>query len=168
MSWLVFGIGSALGVLGVIYVLRYFLWMRLVWLIETMGQRAENTVGIFQSGLAKNVADVKDMETGWQKLMGELESRTRWLWPGPDIWGWVSPHLTTALTQTIEFGKQLTEGGPLDWGKFQEEMSHAKEVCENFNHHFRESANNEIVRATAAFSLGALIVGLFHLLELRQ
>ena len=117
MDWLVFGIGSALGILGVVFVLRYFLWMRLVWLIDTMGQRAENTVDIFKSGLVKNMADIKDMETGWQKLIGELKNRAIWLWPGPDIWGWVSPHLMTASKQTIEFGRQLTEGGIFGLGK---------------------------------------------------
>ncbi len=165
MYWIAFGVGVGSGTFGLIRIIRYFLWMRIAYLSEAMGRRAENVVEDFREGRINYGSDIDIEKSGWLRLVRRIKFLTRCLWPTSTeyILVWAVSPAWIASEHVDDFGKQFLREVELDWGKFQEKMNSCKQDFDTIGYRCRDFAHGELVWATASFALGALIVGMYAL-----
>jgi len=172
LYWVIFGVGVALGLFGLIRVLRYLAWMRLTWMSDGARGAIHYAMHDFEAGPVAVVDGKKckideraqTLQTGMQGRAERFQKAARWLWPqrGGDIASWTSLPLEDAIKCVGRDAKKVDKKtSKLD--EFQKSMTEFMERYEEFARHYRDMATIEVVWATASFALGALIVSLFTL-----
>jgi hypothetical protein len=170
--WVIFGVGVALGLFGLIRVFRYPVWMRIAWMSEGARGAINYAIHDFEAGPVAEVEGKKrkiedraqTLQNGMQKRVEHFQNVARWLWPqrGGDIASWASLTLEDAIRcverNTGKVGKKAS-----NLEDFQKTMNEFMERYEGFARHFRDLAAIEVVWAAASFALGALTVSLFAL-----
>jgi len=99
-----------------------------------------------------------------EKRLERFRRAARWLWPQrtKPISSWVTLTLESAVTCIAESIKKASRKKP-QLSEFRETMSQLMLEYEDLTQHLRDTANREVVWATATFALGALTVSLYTL-----
>jgi len=172
LYWVIFGVGVALGLFGLIRVFRYLVWMSLTWMSDgargaihyAMHDFEAGPVAVVDGKKCKIDERAKTLQTGMQGRVKRFQNVARWLWPQhtQDISSWATVPLEEAIgcigRDAKKVGKKTSS-----LEDFQKTMTELMEKYEEFARHFRDMATIEMVWATASFALGALTVGLFTL-----
>ncbi len=173
LYWVIFAVGAVLGLLGLFRVFRYLVWMRLVWMSDGASEAIESAIKDFEAGpvIVEESGKRRKLEEralSLQKGMGRRLERfrraTRWLWPQNtrSISSWVTLPLKSAESCVAESVKKASRKTP-QLSEFRETMNRLMLEYEDLTQHLRDTANREVVWATASFALGALTVSLFTL-----
>jgi len=172
LYWVIFAIGIALGVFGLVRVLRYLVWMRMAWMSDEARGAIHYAIHDFEAGpvvvmdgkKCKIDERAKTLQKGMQKRIEGFQKVARWLWPerSKEISSWASGPLEDAISCIKKDVKQVSKKTS-SLESFQESMNELMEKYEDFARHFRDKASIEVVWAAASFALGALTVGLFTL-----
>lgn len=172
MYWVIFAIGVALVLFGLIRVCRYLVWMRMAWLSEGAEDAIEYAVKEFEAGPVVEEGGKKHrLDERAEKLQRGMETRlkrfrrtARWLWPQrtQHITSWASLPLESAISCIAESVKKASRKTPR-LSEFREGMMRLAEDCADHAKHSRDVANSEVVWATATFALGALTISLYTL-----
>lgn len=172
MYWVIFAIGAALGLFGLIRVFRYLTWMRMVWLSDSAREAIEYAVKDFEAGpvVVENGKKCKIderaeiLQKGMERRIERFEGVSRWLWPQRtrSIASWATLPLENAMTCMLKGVKKAQRKTP-QLSEFKEDMTRLVADYEDLSRHFRDAANSEVVWATATFALGALTISLYTL-----
>jgi hypothetical protein len=172
MYWVIFAIGVALGLFGLIRVFRYLTWMRMAWLSDGAGEAIEYAITEFEAGPVvvengkKCKLDVRAerLQKGMERRIERFEQVSRWLWPQrtQHIASWASLPLENAMTCIAKGVKKANRKTP-SLSEFKEDMTRLMADYEDLGRHFRDAATGEVVWATATFALGALTISLYTL-----
>jgi hypothetical protein len=89
LYWIIFGVGIALGMFGLIRVFRYLVWMRIAWMSEGARGAIHYAMHDFEAGPVTVVDGkkckiderAKTLQTGMQKRVERFQKAARWLWP---------------------------------------------------------------------------------------
>jgi hypothetical protein len=172
LYWVIFGIGAALGLFGLIRVFRYLVLMRLTWMSDGARGAIHYAMHDFEEGPVKvvdgkkcNIDErAKTLQTGMEKRVESFQKAARWLWPqhGGDIASWALLPLEDAIRCVGRDAKKVGKKAS-NLEDFLKTMNEFMERYQDFARHFRDMATIEVVWATASFALGALTVGLFSL-----
>ena len=172
MYWVIFAIGTALGLLGLFRVFRYLIWMRLVWLSDGAKEAIEYAIKDFEAGPVvveggkklKIAERAEKLQKGMERRIERFEGVSRWLWPQrtKSIASWASLPLESAVSCITESVKKASRKTP-QLSEFRENMTRLMLEYEDLNQRLRDTANREVVWATATFALGALTVSLYTL-----
>ena len=172
MYWVIFGVGVALGLFGLIRVFRYLVWMRLTWMSDGARGAIHYAMHDFEEGPVKVVDGKKctideraqTLQTGMQKRVERFQKTARWLWPQhtTDMASWATVPLEEAISCVGRDAKKVGKKASNLEG-FLKYMTELMEKYEEYARHFRDMATIEVVWATASFALGALTVSLFTL-----
>jgi hypothetical protein len=172
LYWIIFGVGVALGLFGLIRVFRYLVWMRIAWMSDGARGAIHYAIHDFEAGPVAEVDGKKckideraqTLQKGMQKRVEHFQKAARWLWPqrGGDIASWASLPLEDAIRCVDRDAKKVGKKAS-NLEDFQKTMAEFMERYEGFARHFRDMASIEVVWAAASFALGALTVSLFTL-----
>ena len=173
MYWVIFSVGAALALFGLIRVFRYLIWMRLVWLSDGASEAIDYAIKDFEAGpvlVEENGKKIKieeraeKLQKGMQKRIERFQGASRWLWPQrtKSVSSWVTISLEDAVDCITEGVKKAKRKRP-QLSEFRETMNKLMLDYEDLTQHLRDTANREVVWATASFALGALTVSLFTL-----
>jgi hypothetical protein len=172
MYWVIFAIGAALALLGLIRAFRYLTWMRMAWLSDGAREAIEYAIREFEAGpvVAEDGKKCKideraeKLQKGMEKRIERFQKVARWLWPQrtESISSWASLPLENAMTCIVKGIKKASRKTP-QLSEFKEDMTRLMADYEDLSRHFRDAATGEVVWATASFALGALTVSLYTL-----
>jgi len=173
LYWVVFAIGVALGLLGLSRVFRYLVWMRLVWMSDGASEAIESAIKDFEAGPVvveesgkKRKLDERalSLQKGLERRLERFRKAARWLWPQrtKSVSSWVTLPLESAASCITENVKKASRKKP-QLSEFRETMNRLMLDYEDLTQHLRDTANREVVWATATFALGALTISLFTL-----
>lgn len=173
MYWVIFAIGIALGLFGLIRVFRYLIWMRLVWMSDGASEAIESAIKDFEagpvvveeSGKKRKLAErAEKLQEGMERRLERFRRASRWLWPQRtgSISSWVTLPLENAIACITESVKRASRKTP-QLSEFREIMTRLMLDYEDLTQHLRDTANREVVWATATFALGALTISLYTL-----
>jgi hypothetical protein len=172
MCWIVFAVGVALGLFGLVRVFRYLAWMRLTWMSDGARGAIHYAMHDFEAGPVavvdgkkRRIAErAKALRAGMQKRIERFQKAARWLWPQHvgDIASWASIPLEEAISCVEKNARKLAKKN-LNLKEFQASMNELMERYEDYAAHFRDMATIEVVWATASFALGALTISLLAL-----
>jgi hypothetical protein len=172
LYWVIFGVGVALGLFGLIRVFRYLVWMRLTWMSEEARGAIHYAIHDFEAGPVTVVDGkkckiderAKTLQTGMQKRVERFQRAARWLWPQhtADISSLASGPLEEAIGCVGRDAKKVGKKTS-NLEDFQKTMTELMEKYDVYTKHFRDTATIEVVWATASFALGALTISLFTL-----
>ena len=173
MYWAIFAIGAALGFVGLFRVFRYLVWMRLVWMSDGAREAIDYAIKDFEAGPVVEEENGKKrklderaekLQRGMEKRLERFRRAARWLWPQrtKPISSWVTLPLESATTCIAGNVKKASRKKP-QLSEFRETMSQLMLEYEDLTQHLRDTANREVVWATATFALGALTVSLYTL-----
>jgi len=173
LYWVIFAIGAALGLFGLMRVFRYLVWMRLVWLSDGAREAIDYAIKDFEAGpvlveesgkKVKIEERAEKLQKGLQRRIERFRRASRWLWPQRTqaIASWTSLSLEDAVVCIAEGVKKAKRKTP-QLSEFRENMTRLMLDYEDLTQHLRDTANREVVWATASFALGALTVSLFTL-----
>jgi hypothetical protein len=172
LYWVIFSIGVALALFGLIRVFRYLTWMRIAWLSDGAREAIEFAIQEFEAGPVviengkKCKLDVRAerLKKGIERRIKRFESVSRWLWPQQtkSIASWASLPLENAMTCIVKGVKKASRKIP-SLSEFKQDMTRLMADYEDLGRHFRDAATGEVVWATASFALGALTVSLYTL-----
>jgi len=173
MYWVIFAIGVALGLFGLIRVFRYLIWMRLVWMSDGAREAIESAIKDFEagpvvieeSGKKRKIDErAETLQKGMEKRIERFRRASRWLWPQRTqaIASWVTLPLEDAVTCIAEGVKKAKRKTP-QLSEFKQDMTKLMLDYEDLTQHLRDTANREVVWATATFALGALTISLYTL-----
>jgi hypothetical protein len=170
--WVIFGVGVALGLFGLIRVFRYLAWLRIAWMSDEARGAIHYAIHDFEAGPVAEVDGkkckiderAKTLQTGMQKRVERFQKAARWLWPQRtgDISSWASGPLEDAIGCIDRDAKKVGKKAS-NLEDFQKTMTELMEKYDGFARHYRDMATIEVVWATASFALGALTVSLFTL-----
>ncbi len=172
MYWVIFAVGAALALLGLIRVFRYLTWMRMAWLSDGAREAIEYAIREFEAGpvVVENGKKCKideraeKLQKGMERRIERFEQVSRWLWPqhtGP-ISSWASLPLENAMTCIIKGVKKANRKTP-QLSEFKQDMTRLMDDYDDLGRHFRDAATGEVVWATASFALGALTISMYTL-----
>jgi hypothetical protein len=172
LYWVIFSIGAALALFGLIRVFRYLIWMRIAWLSDGAREAIEYAIQEFEAGPVvlengkKCKLDVRAgrLKKGIERRIERFKSVSRWLWPQrtKPISSWASIPLESAATCILKNVKKASRKTP-SLSEFKQEMTRLMADYEDLGRHFRDAATGEVVWATASFALGALTISLYTL-----
>jgi len=172
LYWVIFGVGVALGLFGLIRVFRYLVWMRLTWMSDGARGAIHYAMHDFEAGPVAVVDGKKckideraqTLQTGMQRRVERFQKIARWLWPQhtADMASWATVPLEEAITCVGRDAKKVGKKASNLEG-FLKYMTELMEKYEEYARHFRDMATIEVVWATASFALGALTISLFTL-----
>jgi hypothetical protein len=173
LYWVIFAIGAALALLGLFRVFRYLVWMRLVWLSDGAREAIDYAIKDFEAGpvVVEESGKKRKIEERAEKLQKGMEKRierfrgaSRWLWPQRTraIASWGTLSLEDAVRCIAEGVKKAKRKTP-QLSEFRENMTKLMLDYEDLTQHLRDTANREVVWATASFALGALTVSMYTL-----
>ncbi|MGD9116238.1 MAG: hypothetical protein PVJ61_03555 [Dehalococcoidia bacterium] len=173
MYWVIFAIGAALGIFGLIRVFRYLVWMRLVWLSDGAREAIDSAIKDFEAGPVvveksgkKRKLDERavKLQKGMERRMERFRGVARWLWPQRtgSVSSWVTLSLEAAIACIDENVKKASRKKP-QLAEFRDTMTRLMLEYEDLTQHLRDTANREVVWATASFALGALTISLYTL-----
>jgi hypothetical protein len=170
LYWIIFGVGIALGLFGLVRVFRYLAWMRLTWMSEEARGAIHYAVHDFEAGPVVVVDGkkckiddrAKTLQTGMQRRVERFRRAAWWLWPQHvgDVASWASGPLEEAIG-CIGRDAKMVGKKTSNLEDFQKTMSELMEKYDEYTKHCRDMATIEVVWATASFALGALTVSLF-------
>lgn len=173
MYWVIFAIGAALALFGLFRVFRYLIWMRLVWMSDGAREAIESAIKDFEAGpvvVEKNgkrrrlAERAESLQRGMEKRLERFRGAARWLWPQRTraISSWVTLPLKSATSCVAENVKKASRKTP-QLSEFRETMTRLMLEYGDLTQHLRDTANREVVWATASFALGALTVSMYTL-----
>jgi hypothetical protein len=172
LYWVIFAIGAALAVLGLIRVFRYLTWMRMAWLSDGAREAIEYAIREFEAGpvVVENGKKCKideraeKLQKGMERRIERFQQVSRWLWPQhtQNISSWASMPLESAMTCIAKGVKKASRKIP-QLSEFKNDMTRLMADYEDLSRHFRDAATGEVVWAIASFALGALTISLYTL-----
>jgi hypothetical protein len=104
------------------------------------------------------------LQKGMEKRLERFRSASRWLWPQRtgSVAGWVTLPLEEAVTCIATSIKKAGRKKP-QLSEFRKDMTRLMLEYADLTQHLRDTANREVVWATASFALGALTISLYTL-----
>lgn len=145
--------------------------MRLVWQSDGAREAIESAIKDFEAGPVvveesgkrhKLAERAEKLQKGMERRLERFRRASRWLWPQRtrSISSWVSIPLKDAVSCIAESVKKASRKKP-QLSEFRETMTRLMLEYEDLTQHLRDTANREVVWATASFALGALTISLF-------